>query len=291
MCATTVHALSGASLAHHDPPRAHARPPRGTCDERVARAASRQHRGSAAAACTDKQSVSAPTWKHADCGQLSTEWRREVASRGSRHAGRGAERAGEGWWLTCVCRALRFAVGGAVEGRSRRRGASGAAPRFLGRCYGHAPRHPALLGVAEGGRRRGRDRRADRRRQGGWERSGEAAFAAVRRSQLLRRGRWLAGEAPLRVRPPAPPLVRAAPGDEPFCGGDKAPPITRAVSIALPAPASRADTEQRDGAASTGLGIRCQNRAGERSRRTRFLRIRPGGELRYRLRCWFWARF
>ena len=170
MCATTAHALSGASLAHHDPPRAHARPPRGTCDERVARAASRQHRGSAAAACTDKQSVSAPTWKHADCGQLSTEWRREVVSRGSRHAGRGAERGGEGRRLTCTCRALRFAVGGVVEGRSRRRGASGVAPRFLGRCYGHAPRHPALPGVGGGGRRRGRDRRADRRRQGGWER-------------------------------------------------------------------------------------------------------------------------
>ena len=107
MCATTAHALSGASLAHHDPPRAHARPPRGTCDERVARAASRQHRGSAAAACVDKQSVSAPTWKHADCGQLSTERRREVASRGSRHAGRGAERGGEGRRLTCACRALR----------------------------------------------------------------------------------------------------------------------------------------------------------------------------------------
>ena len=55
-------------------------------------------------------------------------------------------------------------------------------------------------------------------------------------------------------------------------------------------PAAVQDTEQRDGAASTGLGIRCQNRAGGWSRRTRFLRIRPGGELRYRLRCWFWAR-
>ena len=65
------------------------------------------NRGSAAAACADKQSVSAPTWKHADCGQLSTERRREVASRGSRHAGRGAERGGEGWRLTCACRALR----------------------------------------------------------------------------------------------------------------------------------------------------------------------------------------
>ena len=83
-----------------------------------------------------------------------------------------------------------FAAGGAVEGRSRRRGASGAAPRFLGRCYGDAPRHPALMGVAEGGRRRGRDRRADRRRQGGWERSGDAAFAAVRRSRKRRGELW-----------------------------------------------------------------------------------------------------
>ena len=48
-----------------------------------------------------------PRWKHADCGQLSTERRREVASRGSRHAGRGAERGGEGRRLTCACRALR----------------------------------------------------------------------------------------------------------------------------------------------------------------------------------------
>ena len=104
----TAHTLSGFSPAHHDPPRVHARPSRRTCDERVARAPSRQHRGNAAApTCTDKQSVSAPTWKHADCGQLSTEWRREVASRGSRHAGRGAERGGEGRRLTCACRALR----------------------------------------------------------------------------------------------------------------------------------------------------------------------------------------
>ena len=65
------------------------------------------NRGSAAAACADKQSVSAPTLEHADCGQLSTEQRREVASRGSRHAGRGAERGGEGRRLTCACRALR----------------------------------------------------------------------------------------------------------------------------------------------------------------------------------------
>ena len=48
-----------------------------------------------------------PRWKHADCGQLSTERRREVASHGSRHAGRGAERGGEGRRLTCACRALR----------------------------------------------------------------------------------------------------------------------------------------------------------------------------------------
>ena len=46
-------------------------------------------------------------WKHADCGQLSTERRREVASHGSRHAGRGVERGGEGRRLTCACRALR----------------------------------------------------------------------------------------------------------------------------------------------------------------------------------------
>ena len=103
----TAHTLSGASPAHHDLPRVHARPPRRTCDERDARAPSRQHRGSAAAACADKQSVSAPTLEHADCGQLSTEQRREVAFRGSRHAGRGAERGGEGRRLTCACRALR----------------------------------------------------------------------------------------------------------------------------------------------------------------------------------------
>ena len=58
----TAHTLSGASPAHHDLPRVHARPSRRTCDERVWRAPSRQHRGSAAApACADKQSVSAPT--------------------------------------------------------------------------------------------------------------------------------------------------------------------------------------------------------------------------------------
>ena len=77
-------------------------------------------------------------------------------------------------------------LGGAVEGGSRRRGASGAAPRFLGRCYGDAPRHPALRGVGGGGRRRGRDRRADRGRQGGWERSGEAASTADGRSRKRR---------------------------------------------------------------------------------------------------------
>ena len=119
-----------------------------------------------------------------------------------------------------------FAAGGAVEGRSRRRGASGAAPRFLGRCYGHAPRHPALLGVAEGGRRRGRGRRADRRSHGGWERSGEAAFAAVRRSRRSRksggfgargasccRPRAISRAAPVRVSSPA--SASAAPDSEP----------------------------------------------------------------------------
>ena len=58
----TAHTLSGASPAHHDLPRVHARPSRRTCDERVARAPSRQHRGNAAApTCTDKRCVSAPT--------------------------------------------------------------------------------------------------------------------------------------------------------------------------------------------------------------------------------------
>ena len=60
MCATTAHALSGASPAHHDPPRAHVRPPRRTCDERVACAPSRQHRGNAAAACMDKRASQRP---------------------------------------------------------------------------------------------------------------------------------------------------------------------------------------------------------------------------------------
>ena len=58
----TAHTLSGFSPANHDLPRVHARPSRRTCDERVWRAPSRQHHGSAAApACADKQSVSAPT--------------------------------------------------------------------------------------------------------------------------------------------------------------------------------------------------------------------------------------
>ena len=115
----TAHTLSGASLAHHDPPRAHARPPRRTCDERVACAPSRQHRGNAAApTCTDKQSVSAPTWKHADCGQLSTERRREVASRGSRHAQVSRRPS---------LRAVRWKEGAVAGGRRARRRASWAA--------------------------------------------------------------------------------------------------------------------------------------------------------------------
>ena len=92
LCAT-AHTLSGASLAHRDPPRAHARPLRRTRGER---SLSRQHRGSAATACTDNRAAQRPRWKHADCGQLSAERRCEVASRGSRHAGRGAERKGKG---------------------------------------------------------------------------------------------------------------------------------------------------------------------------------------------------
>ena len=103
LCAT-AHTLSAASLAHQNPPRAHARPLRRTRGER---SLSRQHRGSAATACTDNRASQRPRWKHADCGQLSTERRREVASHGSRHAGRGAERGGKGRRLTCACRALR----------------------------------------------------------------------------------------------------------------------------------------------------------------------------------------
>eukprot|EP01045_Picozoa_sp_COSAG04_P021134 COSAG04_NODE_2241_length_4466_cov_20.608198_5_plen_232_part_00 len=106
----TAHTLSGFSPAHHDLPRVHARPSRRTCDERVARAPSRQHRGNAAAPTrtdTNSSASQRPRWKHADCGQLSTERRREVASRGSQHAGRGAERGGKGRRLTCACRALR----------------------------------------------------------------------------------------------------------------------------------------------------------------------------------------
>ena len=49
--------------------------------------------------------------------------------------------------LRCA-RAVRWKEGAVAAVRAR-------APRFLGRCYGDAPRHPALLGVADGGRRRG----------------------------------------------------------------------------------------------------------------------------------------
>ena len=116
------------------------------------RAASRQQpRQRSGSLRGQKRSVSAPTLEHADCGQLSTERRREVASRGSWHASRSAERGVEGRRLTCACRALRpslWAVrwkeGAVAAGRAR-------APRFLGRCYDDAPRHPALLGVADGG--------------------------------------------------------------------------------------------------------------------------------------------
>ena len=152
LCAT-AHTLSGASLAHRNPPRAHARPLRRTRGER---SLSRQHRGSAATACTDNRASQRPRWKHADCGQLSAERRCEVASRGSRHAGRGAERKGKGGGSPARAgRCALRAAGGAVEGGCRRHGASGAAPRFLGRRYGDAPRRPALPGVADGGRRRG----------------------------------------------------------------------------------------------------------------------------------------
>ena len=72
------------------------------------RAASRQQpRQRSGSLRGQKRSVSAPTLEHADCGQLSTERRREVASRGSWHASRSAERGVEGRRLTCACRALR----------------------------------------------------------------------------------------------------------------------------------------------------------------------------------------
>ena len=62
----------------------------------------------------------------ADCGLLVTERRREVISRGSRHAGRGAVGEGDGRRLTCACRALRPWC------RGRRRLTSD------GRCSGHS---------------------------------------------------------------------------------------------------------------------------------------------------------
>ena len=64
-----------------------------------------------------------PRWKHADCGQLSTERRREVASRGSWHASRSAERGVEGRRLTCACRALRPSLWAVRWKEGRRRGA------------------------------------------------------------------------------------------------------------------------------------------------------------------------
>ena len=64
----------------------------------------------------------------ADCGLLVTERRREVISRGSRHAGRGAAGEGDGRRLTCACRALRPWC------RGRRRLTSD------GRCSGHSVR-------------------------------------------------------------------------------------------------------------------------------------------------------
>ena len=64
----------------------------------------------------------------ADCGQLVAERRREVISRGSRHAGRGAAGEGDGRRLTCACRALRPWC------RGRRRLTSD------GRCSGHSVR-------------------------------------------------------------------------------------------------------------------------------------------------------
>ena len=68
----------------------------------------------------------------ADCGQLVTERRREVISRGSRHAGRGAAGEGDGRRLTCACRALRPWC------RGRRRLTSD------GRCSGHSVRAQRL---------------------------------------------------------------------------------------------------------------------------------------------------
>ena len=64
----------------------------------------------------------------ADCGQLAAERRREVVSRGSRHAGRGAAGEGEGRRLTRACRALPPSC------RGRRRLTSD------GRCSGHSVR-------------------------------------------------------------------------------------------------------------------------------------------------------
>ena len=230
-----------------------------------------------------------PRWKHADCGQLSTERRGDVASRGSRHAGRGAERGGEGRRLTCACQALRPSLR-AVRWKE---GAVAAVRRARLRAS-WAAAMGTLLGT---------------RRSWGWRKGGAAAGATGARIG----GTMAAGRG--AAKPPSRPSVGAS------CSGvavgslgkrrsacDRPRPLlcaprpatssaaaTRRRPSRAPSPSPcphqpAVQREQRDGAASTGLGIRCQNRAGGWSRRTRFLRIRPGGELRYRLRCWFWAR-
>ena len=85
----------------------------------------------AAVAATGPAQTNKASQRHAeaaDCGQLVTERRREVISRGSRHAGRGAAGEGDGRRLTCACRALRPWC------RGRRRLTSD------GRCSGHSVR-------------------------------------------------------------------------------------------------------------------------------------------------------
>ena len=246
LCAT-AHTLSAASLAHRDPPRAHARPLRRTRGER---SLSRQHRGSAATACTDNRAAQRPRWKHADCGQLSAERRCEVASRGSRHVGRGAERKGKGGGSParagrCALRCGRCGHWN-EEGRSRRRGACAGsalpgpllwrrssapgAPRGGG--WGAPPRMRPGRGSAAPGRL-GAERRCRLRSRaaacGTWafSRSPRAQVAdAPEPAQLpqldrccaraARRRRTARAPLPLPRRPPprslpAPPNVAAAP--------------------------------------------------------------------------------
>ena len=180
-----------------------------------------------------------PRWKHADCGQLSTERRREVASRGSRHAGRGAERGGEGRRLTCACRALRPSLR-AVRWKE---GAVAAVRRARLRAS-WAAAMATLLGT---------------RRSWGWRKGGAAAGETGARIG----GTMAAGSG--AAKPPSQPSVGAVgagrAGDlgraEPAAAGrGRSRERHRCASAPRPAPAPRRTRSRRRGSAGTERGPR-----------------------------------